>query len=143
MTAIVTTPDQHDPLLVIGERLRPLLTNEMGSNVEIYDTQGDEGMGPPPHHHDWSESYVVLGGELDLVIDGGAPQRLTAGMAAHAPAGTTHAYRIAADGTRFLTVLSPGNGHAFFRQMNAEVSTPPNIDDVLRIGTTHGIQFAT
>lgn len=141
MSAIVTTPEEAETLTVIGERLRPLLTNDMGSAIEIYDTAGETGMGPPPHAHGWSETYVMLEGELDVTIGDSAPQRLTAGMVAHAPAGSTHAYRIAADGTRFLTILSEGNGHAFFRQMDREVTMPPDIADVVRIGTANGIRF--
>ena len=141
MNAIVTTPEATETLTVIGEQLRPLLTKEMGSAIEIYDTSGDTGMGPPPHTHGWSETYFMIEGELDVVLEGSPPQRLTAGMVAHAPADTSHAYRIAADGTRFLTILSAGNGHAFFQQMDEEVSMPPNLADVVRIGTAHGIRF--
>ncbi|MEM9562319.1 MAG: cupin domain-containing protein [Actinomycetota bacterium] len=139
MTAIINTIDESTSLTVIGETLTPLLTNEMGSPIEIFDTTGDTGMGPPPHHHDWSETYIMLEGELDLVVGGQPPQRLTAGMASHAPGGTTHAYTIAADGTRFLTILSQGNAHAFYRQMDAEVAFPPEMADVVRITAAHGI----
>ncbi len=139
MNAIITTIDDTEELTVIGETMRPLLTNEMGSSVEIYDTAGNEGMGPPPHHHAWSETYVILEGAIDLVIGDDGPHRLSTGMAAHAPAGTTHAYTIAADGTRFLTILSTGNGHAFFRQMDAEVSMPPDVADIVRVAGEHGI----
>ena len=64
------------------------------------------------------------------------------GMVAHAPGGAIHGYQIKADGTRFLTILSSGNGHAFFRQMDAEVSFPPNLEDVVRVAADHGIRFA-
>lgn len=142
MTAIVTNPDQAETLTVIGETLRPLLTNDMGADVEVYDTTGDVGMGPPPHHHAWSETYVMVEGELDLVVGDLPPRRLRAGMVAHAPGGETHGYQIKADGTRFLTILSSGNGHAFFRQMDAEVSFPPNLEDVVRVAANHDIRFA-
>lgn len=141
MHAIITDPTEADTLMVIGERLRPLLTTDMGSNVEIYDTEGDVGMGPPPHHHAWSESYVMLDGALDLIVGDAPPKRLEAGMVAHAPAGAPHGYQIQADGTRFLTILSPGNGHAFFQQMDAEVAFPPNLEDVMRVAGGHGIEF--
>ncbi len=142
MTAIVTEPSEIETLSVIGETLRPLLTNDMGADVEVYDTTGDTGMGPPPHHHSWSETYVMIEGELDLVVEDEPPQRLRAGMVAHAPGGATHGYQITADGTRFLTILSSGNGHAFFQQMDAEVAFPPNLEDVMRVAAAHGIRFA-
>ena len=141
MEAIVSHPARAETLTVIGETLRPLLTNEMGSAIEIYETEGGAGMGPPPHAHDWSETYVMLEGELDVTIGDGEPQRLTAGMVAQAPAGTDHSYQVVAEGTRFLTILSEGNGHEFFRQMDAEVSFPPDLGDVVRIASSHGIRF--
>jgi quercetin dioxygenase-like cupin family protein len=141
VTAIISTIEESETLTVIGETLRPLLTNDMGSAIEVYDTAGDEGMGPPPHFHDWSETYFVIEGELDVVVGDEPPRRLTAGMVAHVAAGATHAYRIARDGSRFLTILSEGNGHAFFRQMDAEVSFPPDIDEVVRVAAAHGIVF--
>ncbi|MEM9038487.1 MAG: hypothetical protein AAGD33_01200 [Actinomycetota bacterium] len=55
------------------------------------------------------------------------------------PGGTTHAYTVAADGTRFLTILGTGNAHDFYRQMSAEVSLPPDLDDLMRITAAHGI----
>ena len=145
MHAIVNHPSRTEALNVIGETVRPLLTNDMGSAIEIYDTEGNEGMGPPPHAHDWSETYVMLAGELDVMIGGDEPERLTAGMVAHAPAGTAHGYRIAADDTRFLTILSQGNGHEFFRQMDAEVSFPPELEDVRpdRDGARHPVPIVT
>ena len=139
MTAIINTVDETQTLTVLGEAMRPMLTTEMGAPFEIFDTSGDEGMGPPPHHHDWSETYVMIEGELDVVVGDQPPRRLTAGMAVHAPGGTTHAYTIAADGARFLTILSEGNAHDFYRQMSAEVSLPPDIDDLMRITAAHGI----
>lgn len=139
MSAIITTIDDTEELTVIGETMRPLLTNDMGSSVEVYDTAGDEGMGPPPHRHAWSETYVMLEGAMNLLVGDGGPHRLTAGMVAHAPADTTHAYTIAENGTRFLTILSTGNGHAFFRQMDAEVAFPPDVADVVRVAGQHGI----
>jgi quercetin dioxygenase-like cupin family protein len=142
MTDIVTEPSEIETLSVIGETLRPLLTNDMGADVEVYDTTGEPGMGPPPHHHAWSETYVMIEGELDLMIGDQPPRRLEAGMVAHAPGGVTHGYQIKAEGTRFLTILSSGNGHAFFRQMDAEVSFPPNLEDVVRVAEAHGIRFS-
>ena len=110
MTGIVTKSDETETLTVIGETLRPLLTNEMGADVEVFDTTGDTGMGPPPHHHAWSETYVMIEGELELLVGDQPPVRLRAGMVAHAPGGATHGYQVKADGTRFLTILSSGNG---------------------------------
>ena len=72
---------------VLGETLRPMLTNAMGSAVEIFDTRGPANAGPPPHTHAWEEIYVVLSGELEVIVDG-KTSRLMPGGFAHIPANT-------------------------------------------------------
>jgi hypothetical protein len=47
MPGTITAIDASDHLFVLGETLRPLLTNAMGSSLEIFDTSGPAGAGPP------------------------------------------------------------------------------------------------
>lgn len=125
---------------VLGETLRPMLTNAMGSAIEIFDTTGIPGGGPPLHTHAWEEIYVVLSGEMEVTVDGKAT-RLVQGDFAHVPANTPHAYRTL-DHTRFLTIVSRGNASKFFKQVAEEVEmNPPDIPGVLRVGASHGITF--
>lgn len=125
---------------VLGETLRPLLTNAMGSSIEIFDTTGTPGGGPPPHTHEWEEIYVVLSGEMDVHVDG-ATTRLGVGEIAHVPAGTPHGYTTI-DETHFLTIVSRGNAAKFFKQVANEVEmNPPDVAGVLRVGAEHGITF--
>ena len=125
---------------VLGETLRPMLTNAMGSAIEIFDTTGTPGGGPPPHAHQWEEIYVVLSGEMDVHIDG-ATTRLAAGGCAHVPANVAHGYTTI-DATHFLTIVTSGNAAKFFRQAAAEIEmNPPDVAGVLRVGAEHGITF--
>ena len=127
---------------VLGETLRPMLTNAMGSSVEIFDTKGPEGAGPPPHTHAWEEIYVVLSGELDVTVSGNTT-RLGPGGFAHVPANTPHGYRNITD-AHFLTIVTKGNAATFFKQVSTEVEmNPPDIAGVLRVGASHGITFLT
>ena len=130
-------PERH---FVLGETLVPMLTNAMGSSIEIFDTTGVPGGGPPPHTHAWEEIYVVLSGEMDVNVDG-KTTRLTAGGFAHVPANTPHGYTTI-DATHFLTIVSKGNASRFFRQVATEVEmSPPDIAGVLRVGAENGITF--
>jgi quercetin dioxygenase-like cupin family protein len=127
---------------VLGETLRPMLTNAMGSAVEIFDTKGPADAGPPPHTHAWEEIYVVLSGELDVSV-AGKTTRLLPGGFAHVPANTPHAYRNVTD-AHFLTIVTKGNAAKFFKQVSTEVEmNPPDIAGVLRVGADHGITFLT
>ena len=49
MAGTINTLEATDNHLVLGESLRPLLTNAMGSSIEVFDTSGPAGGGPPPH----------------------------------------------------------------------------------------------
>jgi len=127
---------------VLGETLKPMLTHAMGSSIEIFDTTGIPGGGPPPHTHAWEEIYVVLSGEMDVLVDG-RTTRLNSGGFAHIPANTPHGYTTI-DATHFLTIVSRGKASQFFRQVATEVEmNPPDIPGVLRVGAENGIDFLT
>ena len=57
-------------LYIVGETMKPMLTNDMGSGIEIFDTSGPTGGGPPPHRHPWEEIYVVTKGKLQVMVAG-------------------------------------------------------------------------
>lgn len=137
-----TGQDTQESHFVLGETLKPMLTNAMGSAIEIFDTTGIPGGGPPPHQHAWEEIYIVLTGEMDVTVDG-KTKRLGPGGYAHVPANTPHAYTTI-DHTHFLTIVSKGNASKFFKQVSTEVQMdPPDIPGVLRVGAEHGITFLT
>lgn len=134
--------NSEDRYHILGETLRPILTNAMGSAIEIFDTKGVAGGGPPPHKHKWEEIYVVLSGEMDVFVDG-KTTRLGPGQFAHVPADTPHGYTTLTD-THFLTILSKGNGAMFYKEVANEVEMdPPDVPGLLRVGAKHGITFLT
>jgi quercetin dioxygenase-like cupin family protein len=140
MSGTITTIDATDHLFVLGETLRPLLTNAMGSSLEIFDTSGPAGAGPPPHSHPWEEVYVVLDGRLEVTVDGES-HVISSGGLAHVPAGVTHSYRNLTE-THFLTIVTEGQAAEFFTQVSEEVEMrPPDIPGVLRVASSHDIEF--
>lgn len=140
MPGTITTIEASDNLFVLGETLRPLLTNAMGSSLEIFDTSGPADACPPPHCHPWEEVYVVLDGEIEVIIDG-EPHVVSPGGVAHVPAGVTHSYRNLTE-ARFLTITTYGEAARFFAQVASEVEmSPPDIPAVVRVASSHGIEF--
>lgn len=138
MGGVTTRTDESH--YVLGETLKPMLTNAMGSSVEIFDTSGPTGGGPPTHRHAWEEIYVVLSGELDVTVNG-ETKRLGPGGFAHVPANTPHSYLTIKD-AQFLTIVTKGNASKFFKHVSEEVQmNPPDIAGVLRVGAEHGIEF--
>ncbi|MBV9315311.1 MAG: cupin domain-containing protein [Pseudonocardia sp.] len=140
MPGTITTIDASDNLFVLGETLRPLLTNAMGSSLEIFDTSGPAGAGPPPHWHPWEEVYLVLDGELEVIVDGESHVLSPRGVA-HVPAGVTHRYRNLTE-AHFLTIVTTGKAAQFFTQVSNEVEmSPPDISGVVRVASSHDIEF--
>ncbi len=129
------TSENH---FVLGESLRPLLTRDMGSSVEIFDTSGPAGSGPPPHSHPWEEIHLVLEGELEVTVDGES-HVLRTGTVAHVPGGAVHSYRNLTE-AHFLTIVTKGNAAKFFAKAASEVTmSPPDIPALVRVANDHGI----
>jgi quercetin dioxygenase-like cupin family protein len=140
MAGTITTLEASDNHRVLGESLRPLLTNAMGSSIEVFDTSGPAGSGPPTHRHPWEEIYVVLDGELEVTVDG-QTHVLTRGGAAHVPGGAAHSYRNLTE-CHFLTIVTKGNASRMFAQLASEVEMdPPDIPSLIRVAGDNGATF--
>lgn len=111
------------------------------------------GCGAPPNRHPGeSESFFVLEGQLDFMLDG-APRRLVSGDNVIIPEGALHAF--AATGSepaRILVLNAPGNMHVrFFTELGrpvpddtpapAPMDGPPDIARVLAVGESVGMTF--
>ena len=81
------------------------------------------GAGAPPNSHAGeTESFFVLDGEVEFMVEG-QTQRLGAGGFTMVPDGALHAFTAVGDGpARILIVNAPGNMHdAFFTGIGAPV----------------------
>ncbi|HVV34821.1 MAG TPA: cupin domain-containing protein [Vitreimonas sp.] len=140
MRAAENNPKTEESHFIVGETMKPKLTNATGSAFEIFDVTGTPGGGPPPHRHKWEEIYVVLSGEMDVFVNG-EKTHLKAGDFAHVPADTPHGYTTL-DNTHFLTIVSKGNASKFFKELADDVEmNPPDIPGMVRVGAKHGITF--
>lgn len=142
MTGTITRGADVAGHVVLGETLRPVLTTAMGSAIEIFDTTGPAEAGPPPHQHDWEETYVVLAGELEVRIGDADPVVIGPGDVAHVPAGTIHGYRNLSE-AHFLTITTKGLASPFFETVATTVAMdPPDVPGIIRVGEAHGIEFS-
>jgi quercetin dioxygenase-like cupin family protein len=116
----VVTPNQVEPMSVLGVRITVLAANTATQGYEITLQEGDEGAGPPPHSHDWDESFYVLRGEVTIVCERKV-MTLAAGSLVHVPRGTVHGYRFGPDGGGMLEISSHGGrATAMFRNVGKE-----------------------
>ena len=127
MAIVVKPEDQSAPLSVIGTRITVLAEQEEAGGREITLQSGDEGMGPPPHSHDWDESFYVLSGDVIFSCDG-ETTLCPAGTLVHVPGGTVHAFAYGEGGGQMLEITQSGQAAELFRKLDEEV--PPGPPDL-------------
>jgi quercetin dioxygenase-like cupin family protein len=138
---VVTPKDYAKPLNIVGEQLTILASGQQTHGYEIFLQRGPEGAGPPPHSHDWDESFYVVKGEIDFGI--GAEQ-MTAqpGTLVHLPAGTTHWFRFRKGGGEMVSMTSREGASHFFTDVDREVApVNPPLDKLAAVAARHGLKM--
>ena len=108
-----------------GEKITVLASNAATQGYEIFLQQGDEGTGPPPHSHNWDESFYVIKGNVEVNY-GDKTITATPGTLVHVPAGTTHAFHFAAGGGEMISVTGQTSQAAHvFNTIDHEVPAGP------------------
>jgi quercetin dioxygenase-like cupin family protein len=140
---IVSPQDYPRALSVLGVQITVLAPNTATQSYEITLQEGAQGMGPPPHKHDWDESFFVLTGTIELSC-AGKTQHVQAGTLVHVSAGTVHAFRFGDGGGSMLEVSGAGGSATnMFTQIDREVPAgPPDIPKVIDILQRHGVTVA-
>jgi len=89
------------------------------------------GGGPPPHRHDFEESFILLDGEMVATFRG---ERTTvkAGQTVHIPANAPHQFHNESGAAvRLLCICSPAGQEEFFAEVGVPVATrttaPPKL----------------
>ena len=91
------------------------------------------GGGPPPHRHDFEETFVVLEGEIEATFRG-VTSVAAAGQTVHSPANAPHQFQNKRNRpARLLCICSPAGQEEFFTQVGVPVATrttpPPKLDE--------------
>lgn len=139
----VVEPKDVQPMNVLGVRITVLAANTATQGYEITLQEGDEGAGPPPHSHDWDETFYVLRGQVEIACDGKA-MTVGPGGLMHVPRGTVHGYRFGAGGGGMLEVSSQG-GRAtrMFANVGKEFPRPGgDLPRLLRLLLENGVRIA-
>lgn len=140
------------PFIVKANARRPAL-NVIGTHVtvlaletEIQDQQitvqsGDEGTGPPPHSHNWDESFYVTKGQINFA-SGGETAICTAGTLVHVPAGTVHAFSYGPGGGEMLEITGKrSNAVPMFTALDREIPPgPPDVAKVIQVLGENGVK---
>jgi quercetin dioxygenase-like cupin family protein len=98
----------------------------------VIDMHVPPGGGPPPHRHDFEETFIVLEGEVEATFRG-QKSLVRAGDMINIPANAPHQFHNgSADPVRMLCICSPAGQENFFREVGVPVATrttpPPKLD---------------
>ena len=137
----VLTYEQRDPPLnVVGTQVTVLASNAVTQSYGITLQQGDEGTGPPPHSHDWDESFYVLKGKVEFVCEGKVDMCMPSTLV-HVPRGTVHGFRYGSGGGQMLEVTGQGAlATQMFTAVDNEIPVgPPDIPKLLEVLKRNGV----
>jgi quercetin dioxygenase-like cupin family protein len=94
----------------------------------LIDMHVPPGGGPPPHRHDFEETFTVLDGQIEATFRG-AKKLIKTGETIHIPANAPHRFVNAGDQpARLLCICAPAGQEEFFAQIAVPVptrTTPP------------------
>src|SRR6202162_5361548 len=109
---------------VVGDTYTILLTgNDTAGQFCLIDMHIPPGGGPPPHRHDFEESFTVLEGEIEATFRG-EKWAVRAGGTLSIPANAPHSFTNASgQPARLLCICAPAGQEEFFAQVGVSVAT--------------------
>jgi quercetin dioxygenase-like cupin family protein len=127
--------DQSLPHIgLVGDTYTILLSgDDTGGRYCLIDMHIPPGGGPPPHRHDFEESFTILEGEIEATFRG-EKSAVRAGETINIPANAPHSFTNASKQTvRLLCLCVPAGQEEFFAQVGVPVATrttpPPKLDE--------------
>lgn len=138
-------PHEREWIHLGDHRARSLVASARSNDAFwLAEVEADFGGGVPPHIHTREdETFVVLQGDFEVMLDGEIT-RATVHDSAFAPRGLAHSWRcLSEDGGRLLLLVSPGqNFETFARHLSAQIGDAleiPNLDALLALAEQHGL----
>ena len=133
---VIARPDQAQSLPhvgVVGDTYTILLSGkDTNGRYGLIDMLVPPGGGPPPHRHDFEESFTVLEGEIEATFRG-KKLVVRAGETIHIPANAPHYFKnVTSQAARLLCICSPAGQEDLFAVVGVPVATrttpPPKPD---------------
>ena len=126
--------DQNLPHIgLVGDTYTILLSgDDTDGRYCLIDMLIPPGGGPPPHRHDFEESFTLLEGKIEAVV---RSQKigLRAGETINIPANAPHSFtNTSGQPARLLCICPPAGQEAFFEEVGVRLATrttrPPELD---------------
>jgi quercetin dioxygenase-like cupin family protein len=127
-------PDKLPHIGLVGDTYTIMVTGEdTNGRFCVIDMHIPPGGGPPPHRHDFEETFILLEGELAATFRGQKSIE-RAGETLNIPANAPHQFHNASRGpVRMLCICFPAGQEKFFMEVGIRVATrttpPPKLDE--------------
>jgi quercetin dioxygenase-like cupin family protein len=136
-SSVIARPEANGDLRhvsVVGDTYTILLDGVQTNNQYcLIDMHIPLHGGPPPHRHDFEETFLVLEGEIEATFRG-QTNTVKVGETLHIPANAPHRFTNARpEPARLLCICSPAGQEEFFLSIGDLVPTrtspPPEMDE--------------
>ncbi|HMF52785.1 MAG TPA: cupin domain-containing protein [Edaphobacter sp.] len=130
---VIAKPEEITHIGLVGDTYTILLRGaDTAGRYCLIDMHVPPGGGPPPHRHDFEETFSVLEGEVEMTFRG-EKAIAKAGETVHIPAGAPHQFHnVSGKAARLLCICAPAGQERFFEEVGVRVSTrttpPPEMD---------------
>jgi quercetin dioxygenase-like cupin family protein len=118
------TDERLPHIAVVGDTYTILVSGkDTGGRYTLIDMLVAPGGGPPPHRHDFEESFSVLEGEIELTFRG-ATTKAGPGETVNIPANAPHQFQNkSVHVARLLCLCAPAGQDEFFLEVGVPVPT--------------------
>jgi len=133
-TLTLAQPESLPHIGLVGDTYTITVTgDDTAGRFCVIDMHIPPGGGPPPHRHDFEETFILLEGEVEATFRG-KKSTVRAGETLHIPANAPHQFHNAsANPVRLLCICSPAGQENFFLEVGVPVATrttpPPKLDE--------------
>jgi quercetin dioxygenase-like cupin family protein len=130
----IAQPDNLPHIGLVGDTYTITVTGEeTAGRFCVIDMHIPPGGGPPPHRHDFEETFILLEGQMEATFRG-QKSTVRAGETLNIPANAPHQFRNASgEAVRVLCICSPAGQERFFLEVGVPVSTrttpPPKLSE--------------
>ena len=146
-------PGEGRSLWVLGELVTYKTTSEQtGGAYSLFEVATHPGAGPPPHvQHREDESFYVLRGEFEFVVEG---RTISAGVGSliYVPKGNLHAHKNVGKGVGSMLVSQTPGGlcEHFFEEVGKPVNDEggplvfedqPDVGRIVEVAAKYGIEI--
>ncbi len=130
----IAQPDNLPHIGLVGDTYTITVTGEQtAGRFCVIDMHIPPGGGPPPHRHDFEETFILLEGQMEATFRG-KKSTVRSGETLNIPANAPHQFHNASgEAVRMLCICSPAGQEKFFLEVGVPVSTrttpPPKLSE--------------